>query len=212
MIVAIKGKLAYSTPILAVVEAGGLFYEVNIPVTTAERLPRGGGEVLLHTLAVYREDSQSLYGFSTAQERDFFKTLVEKVSGIGPRIALNMMSRMSVEVLKAGIASGDVAMLSKCPGIGSKTAQRLVVELRDAMFPTGAAGAAGAAGALSGGAASVPGRGGEPSNLSDAVAALAALGMKLPDADKAANAALAKITAEGAEPTTELIVRRALSR
>ena len=209
MIVAIKGRLAYSTPILAVVETGGLFYEVNIPVTTAEKLPRGGGEVLLHTLAVYREDSQSLYGFATAAERDFFKTLVEKVSGIGPRIALNMMSRMSVEVLKAGIASGDVAMLSKCPGIGNKTAQRLVVELRDAMFP---AGAPGGAGALSGAAVAAPGTGGAASNLSDAVAALAALGMKLPDADKAANAALAKIAAEGAEPTTELIVRRALSR
>ena len=205
MIVAIRGRLAYSTPILAVVETGGLFYEVNIPVTTAEKLPCTGEEVLLHTLAVYREDSQSLYGFSRADERDFFKTLVEKVSGIGPKIALNMMSRMSVETLKAGIAAGDVAMLSKCPGIGNKTAQRLVVELRDAMFSSGQTSAAQR---MPGGAPAEA----APNCLRDAVAALAALGMKIPDADKYASAALSSILSEGAEPTTEAIVKRALTR
>lgn len=204
MIVAIRGKLAYSTPILAVVETGGLFYEVNIPVTTAEKLPRAGEEVLLHTLAVYREDSQSLYGFSTAADKDFFKTLVEKVSGIGPKIALNMMSRMSVETLKAGIAAGDIAMLSKCPGIGNKTAQRLVVELRDAMFAQNPS-------QVSPLSVGVPASE-NVSNLRDAVAALMALGMKLADADKSANAAVAKLSSEGCQPTVEAIVKRALTR
>ena len=77
MIVAIKGKLESSTLFSAVVEAGGLFYEVNIPLTTAERLPKLGEEVMLYTEAVYREDSQALYGFATKSDRDFFKTIIE---------------------------------------------------------------------------------------------------------------------------------------
>ena len=137
MIVGIKGRLVSSTPVSAVVEAGGLFYEVNVPLTTSERLPASGSEVMLHTLAVYREDSQSLYGFISASDRDFFKLVVEKVSGIGPKIALNMMSRMSAQTLQSAIASGDAALLSKCQGIGKKTAERLVLELRGAFAPAG---------------------------------------------------------------------------
>ena len=138
MIVAIKGKLESSTLFSAVVEAGGLFYEVNIPLTTAERLPKLGEEVMLYTEAVYREDSQALYGFATKSDRDFFKTIIEKVSGIGPKTALNMMSRMSVATLRDSIAAGDVTTLSKCPGIGKKTAERLVLELKGTL--TGATG------------------------------------------------------------------------
>jgi Holliday junction DNA helicase RuvA len=130
MIVAIKGKLESSTLFSAVVEAGGLFYEVNIPLTTAERLPKLGEEVMLYTEAVYREDSQALYGFATKSDRDFFKTIIEKVSGIGPKTALNMMSRMSVATLRDSIAMGDVATLSKCPGIGKKTAQKMLLTLK----------------------------------------------------------------------------------
>ena len=100
MIVAIKGILESSTLFSAVVEAGGLFYEVNIPLTTAERLPKVGSEVMLYTEAVYREDSQALYGFATKSDRDFFKTIIEKVSGIGPKTALNMMSRMWCKLCK----------------------------------------------------------------------------------------------------------------
>lgn len=189
-----------ATPISATIDVGGVFYEANIPVTTAEKLPRDGGEVLLHTLVVYREDSQTLYGFASVSDRDFFRTLVEKVSGIGPKIALNMMSRMSVDTLKAGIAAGDVAMLSKCPGIGNKTAQRLVVELKDLMF----AGVSKSSAQVS----LMP----TSSDLQDAIAALIALGMKPADADKAANASQAKLSAEGVELSTEAIVKRALAR
>ena len=199
MIAAIKGKLVRSTPVLAIVEtAGGLFYEVEIPVTTAERLPKNGPEVMLYTLDVYREDSQSLYGFATAADRDFFKILVEKVTGIGPKTALNMMSRMSVSTLRDAVASGDVAMLSKCPGIGKKTAERLVLELKGTLSGTASAVSSGAQpGAF---AASPAG---------DAVAALVALGMKIQDADKAVRASAAKL---GEDATTEQIVKLALSK
>ena len=199
MIVGLKGRLVSSTPIMAVVEAGGIFYEVNIPVTTAEKLPRRGEEVMLHTLAVYREDSQSLYGFADSADRDFFKTLVEKVSGIGPKIALNMMSGMSVGTLKNAIASGDLSLLAKCPGIGKKTAQRLVVELKDVV-------------AASGISSFVDSSGAQPamaSPSSDAVAALVALGFKLADADKAVRIASDSL---GPDASTEAIVKKALAR
>ena len=196
MIAAIKGKLIRSTPVQAVVEtAGGLFYEVEIPVTTAERLPKNGSEVMLYTLDVYREDSQSLYGFAAAADRDFFKILVEKVSGIGPKTALNMMSRMSVSTLRNSISSGDVATLSKCPGIGKKTAERLVLELKGTLSGTQAP-AAGCA----------PESGG---NASDAVAALTALGLKVSEADKYVRAAVQKL---GEDAPTEALVKFALSK
>jgi len=198
MIVAIKGKLVQSTPITALIEtACGLFYEVNIPVTTAERLPKNGGEVMLHTVAIYREDSQSLFGFASAADRDFFKTLIEKVSGIGPKTALNMMSRMAVSTLRDAIAAGDVALLSKCPGIGKKTAERLVLELKGTL--TGLSSNVGVACAQSA----------ADTTFSDAVSALIALGMKPADADKCARAAASKL---GDDATTEALVKLALSK
>ena len=121
---------------------------------------------MLYTEAVYREDSQALYGFATKSDRDFFKTIIEKVSGIGPKTALNMMSRMSVATLRDSIASGDVATLSKCPGIGKKTAERLVLELKGTL--TGATGTS-----------SVPSVSGsvelQNNNVSDAISALVAI-------------------------------------
>lgn len=199
MIVAIKGILAKSLPLMAVVETpSGLFYEVNIPITTAEQLPRAGEKVFLHTVAVYKEDSQALYGFANETERDFFKTLIEKVSGIGPKIALNILSRMSVETLKGAIVAGDVSLLSKCPGIGKKTAERLIVELRDFMQSQ---------------SFTVSPKGAESNDLhsqqtsafSDAVAALVALGYKLADADKAVRKAQDKL---GSDATTEELIKQ----
>jgi Holliday junction DNA helicase RuvA len=194
MIVGIRGTLVKATPLSAVIEAGGLHYEVSIPLTTAERMPNVKSEVFLHTLAVYREDSQSLYGFATMADRDFFKTLVEKVSGIGPKIAINIMSRMSSATLQSAIENGDVSLLSKCPGIGKKTAERLIVELRGA-FKNIAADAA----SPQGGQVSSP--------ASDAVSALIALGYKPADADKAARGAISKL---GESASTEEIIRQAL--
>src|SRR6202167_4493307 len=130
MITSIRGTLTESALIRAVIEVDGLGYEVHVPVTTAERLPAVGSSVKLHTLVIYREDSQTLYGFATAEDRDFFRLMIENVTGIGPKMALSIMSRLSLPLLVGAIRTGDVATLAKCPGIGKKTAERLVVELK----------------------------------------------------------------------------------
>ena len=108
MIVSLSGKLIEAAIFRAVIECAGVGYEVNIPVSTAEKLPRIGENVRLFTLQTFREDGQTLYGFHSAEERDFFKLLVEKVSGIGPGIALKIFSRLSLPVLRGAIRNGDV--------------------------------------------------------------------------------------------------------
>lgn len=136
MIVFIRGKIIETTPLQVVIDVQGIGYAVNIPLTTTELLPSIGQEVFLHTLVIYREDSQALYGFKKREERDFFQLLIEKVSGIGPKTALGIMSRLSLPILKDAIAKSDITLLSQCPGIGKKTAERLTLELRDKTFPT----------------------------------------------------------------------------
>ena len=199
MITSIQGTLVAVSPLAAVVEANGLGYEVNLPLTTAEKLPAPGAVVKLHTLAVYREDAQTLYGFASVAERDFFRLLVEKVTGVGPKLALSIMSRLSLPVLQGAIAAGDVGLLAKCPGIGRKTAERLVVELKG-LAPS-APTAAPTPGAAPTGAE-------EPSpRLRDAVLALVALGYKAPDADRAVRQAALKL---GPKASTEQLVKLAL--
>ncbi len=198
MITSINGTLTESGLVRAVVEVGGFGYEVNVPVTTAERLPPVGSAVKLHTLVVYREDSQTLYGFATADDRDFFRLMIENVTGIGPKVALSIMSRLSLPLLKGAIRSGDIATLAKCPGIGKKTAERLVIELKNRV---GAAG--GAVGALLAG-------GGTPAGGSphaDAVAALVSLGYRTGDADEAVRRAALTL---GPSATTEALIKKAL--
>jgi Holliday junction DNA helicase RuvA len=203
MITRLRGTLLESTPLMAVVEAAGIGYEVHVPITTAERLPGSGKECMLFIHAVYREDSQTLYGFAERGDRDFFRLLIEKVSGIGPKIAITILSRMSVETLKSAIAQSDVALLSKCPGIGRKTAERVVIELKDKVFPGGvglessvASGSGATAGVVSGSA------------FQDTVSSLVILGYKPADADKMARQAL---TALGGEASTEALLKRALN-
>jgi Holliday junction DNA helicase RuvA len=198
MITSIQGILTEVTPLRAVVEVGGFGYEVNVPVTTAEHLPRAGSAVKLHTLVIYRDDSQTLYGFATAEDRDFFRLMIENVTGIGPKMALSIMSRLSLPLLQGAIRSGDVATLAKCPGIGKKTAERLVVELKAKV------------GASSGAIAAVlaaGGPGGAQSPHADAVAALVALGYKVGDADEAVRRASLAL---GESATTEAMIRKAL--
>jgi Holliday junction DNA helicase RuvA len=197
MITSIQGVLTESGLVRAVVEVGGFGYEVNVPVTTAERLPPIGSPVRLHTLAVYREDSQTLYGFATAEDRDFFKLMIENVTGIGPKVALSIISRLSLPLLLAAIRSGDIATLSKCPGIGRKTAERLVVELKTRVGGPGDGAQALQAGGTA--AARTP--------QADAVAALVALGYKVPDADEAVRRASLAL---GGSPSTEALIKRAL--
>jgi Holliday junction DNA helicase RuvA len=197
MIISIEGTLTESGLARAVVEVGGFGYEVNIPATTAERLPASGSKIRLHTLVIYREDAQTLYGFATADDRDFFRLMIENVTGIGPKGALSIMSRLSLPLLQGAIRAGDIATLSKAPGIGKKTAERLVVELK------------GRVGGVSGSvpAASTPGEPLQASPHADAVAALVALGYKIGDADGAVRRASLAL---GASATTESLIKKAL--
>ena len=199
MITSIQGTLTSASAVLAVVELNGLGYEVSIPMTTAERLPAPGGTVRLHTHVVYREDSQTLYGFTTSEERDFFRLLIEKVTGVGPKMALSVMSRLSLPVLRGAISSGDVATLARCPGIGRKTAERLVIELK------GLYGPASGAGAISSPAAAPTAEGANAQR--DAVMALIALGYKAGDADKVVRQAWISL---GPTATTEQLIKKAL--
>ncbi len=201
MITSIQGTLAAASPLVAVVEVNGLGYEVNVPVTTAERLPAPGGTVKLHTLVIYREDSQALYGFASAEERDFFRLLIEKVTGVGPKVALSIMSRLSLPMLQRAIAAGDVATLAKCPGIGRKTAERLIIELKGVVPSVRRSPAAA-------GGETPPIPGDDDSNSQrDAVMALSALGYKAPDADKVVRQAWIAL---GPAATTEQLIKKAL--
>lgn len=201
MITSIQGTLTSATPLHAIIELNGFGYEVNIPVTTAERLPANGTVVKLHTHVIYREDAQTLYGFATTTDRDFFRLMIEHVTGIGPKSALTIMSRLSVELLESAIRSGDLGMLSKCPGIGKKTAERLVVELKSKVG-LGAGGTVASPNAEAGNPAPVA------SAQRDAIAALLALGYKAPDADTAVRQAALAL---GAKATTEALIKKALS-
>jgi holliday junction DNA helicase RuvA len=199
MITSIHGMLMSADPLHAIVELNGFGYEVNVPVTTAEKLPAPGTAVTLHTLVIYREDSQTLYGFATPAERDFFRLMVENVTGVGPKLALTIMSRLSLPSLESAIRIGDIATLAKCPGIGKKTAERLVVELRARVGGTGLGDAVGGGGLE-------PAAG--PSTHRDAVAALMALGYKGADADQAVRRAVLAI---GPQATTEQLIKKALN-
>lgn len=199
MIVSLRGKLIEAGVLRVVIESAGVGYEVNVPVTTAERLPACGSEVFLLIHHVFREDGQALYGFAVADERDFFRLLVEKVSGVGPKMALNILSRMSLPILREAIIRGDVALLAQCPGIGKKTAERLVMELRDKV---------GVDGSITSVAASIS-NAQPPSPATDAIAAMIALGNKAVDAEKSVRAAIAKL---GPGATADQLVKAALGR
>jgi Holliday junction DNA helicase RuvA len=200
MIVSLRGKLIEAGVLRVVIESSGVGYEVNVPVTTAERLPKLGAEVFLLVHHVFREDGQALYGFAVAEEREFFKLLVEKVSGVGPKMALNILSRLSLPILRDAIIRGDVALLSQCPGVGKKTAERLVMELKDKV---GLEGSAPSVATLAPAAALAP------TPASDALAALVALGFKPADADKGVRTAVAKL---GPGATADQLVKAALGR
>jgi Holliday junction DNA helicase RuvA len=129
MIDYVRGVLAEKQIAQATVEAGGVGYEILIPFSTFEQLPQPGAEVRLLTHHYVREDMQKLYGFYTAQERELFRQLIA-VSSIGPKTALSILSKISVNDLAKCVEIGDPARLTRIPGIGAKTAQRLMVELR----------------------------------------------------------------------------------
>lgn len=130
MIGRIQGTLIESNPPQVLVDVHGIGYEVDVPMSTFYNLPGLGEKVTLLTHMVVREDAQLLYGFLTVPERDCFRQLL-KVTGIGARTALAILSGMSVEMLVQAVAMQEVGILTKVPGIGKKTAERLILELKD---------------------------------------------------------------------------------
>ncbi|HJN81183.1 MAG: Holliday junction branch migration protein RuvA [Verrucomicrobiota bacterium] len=195
MITFLKGKLTDALPTQVVIDVNGIGYEVLIPLSSFEKLPELGQAVTLRTQLVVREDSQTLYGFATDAERELFR-LIQGVSGIGPRLALNVLSGMNVGSFKGAIAAGDVKRLSSINGVGKKTAERMVLELKDKLGP-----ATGAAAALDQAAAP------HDKTIADTVSALEALGTKPGEAQKAAEAARAML---GPRASVEELVRAAL--
>jgi len=189
----LRGRLLAKQPPQLVVDVGGVGYELEAPMSTFYALPGTGAEVQLHTHLVVREDAHVLYGFGTARERSLFRELI-KVSGVGPRIALAILSGVSAEEFQRCVDGQDVAALVRVPGIGRKTAERLVIEMRDrlkqvpgAVITAGAGSAGGAAGAQA-----------------EAFAALVALGYKPPEVTRL----LQKVDPSVA--STEELIRHAL--
>lgn len=130
MIGFLRGTLAVKQPPRMLVEVGGVGYEVDAPMSTFYRLPQTGSEVTLYTHLMVREDTQVLFGFATEAERTLFRSLI-RVNGIGARLALAILSGLSAEEFQRCVQQGDALSLQRLPGIGKKTAERLIVELRD---------------------------------------------------------------------------------
>lgn len=126
----IKGRLAAAATASVVLENGGIGYKIFISLNAYHELPQLGADLTLHTSFVVRELSQSLYGFLSAEERDFFELLMG-VTGVGPKIALALIGHMPLSQLQESIANADAPMLCRVPGIGKKGAERLIIELRD---------------------------------------------------------------------------------
>lgn len=130
MIGFLRGKLAFKAPPLLMLDVNGVGYEVEAPMTTFYDLPVIGSEVMLHTHLVVREDAHILFGFSTEADRSMFRTLI-KVNGVGPKLALTILSGQSAEEFHRCIHNNDTQALVRLPGVGKKTAERLVIEMRD---------------------------------------------------------------------------------
>lgn len=199
MIAFLEGRLVEALPTQVVVEVHGVGYEVFIPLSSFDKLPAPGQPVRLLTHLAVREDAHVLYGFATAAERDLFRLLVQHVSGIGPKLALNILSGMSPAAFRSAVSAGDVKALSRISGVGRKTAERLVVELRDKVGAAAPWEAASETRTLS------PAE----QRVNDAVLALIALDFKAPEAQEIVRAAQAML---GAEATVEELVRAALKR
>ena len=198
MITFLQGILVDKIPTCAVINVGGVGYEVFIPMSSFDRLPAVEAEVKLLTYHHVREDAQSLFGFYTEAERNLFDRLLS-VSGIGPKLALAVLSGMSVREIKTAIVSGDIKRLSGISGIGKKTAERMIVDLKDKIS------AGEALEAAAGIDDSMPG----DVRLRDTVMALISLGYKQADALKMARTAA---DLAGPDAAVEDLIRRSLSR
>lgn len=190
MIGQISGMLVYKHPPQLMVDVGGVAYELEAPMTAFYELSEVGERVSLFTHLAIRDDAHLLFGFADLQQRDVFRVLL-KISGVGPRVALALLSGLTVDDLAACVAAGDIAQLTRVPGIGRKTAERLVIELRDRLE-------------------SVSGVGPDSSRSTltpqqDAVSALMALGYRETEASRAVRA----VEVDGVPPV-ETLIREAL--
>jgi len=192
MIGSLRGRLAHKRPPQIILECGGVGYEVETPMSTFLALPGTGSELFLHTHLVVREDAQTLFGFSTEEEKTLFRSLL-KVSGVGAKMGLAILSGMSVADFQRCVQYEDTAMLVKIPGVGKKTAERLIIEMRDRIDVTSAELTAGTSTARS-----------EPRN--EAFDALLSLGYR----SNEINHLLAKL--DVADKSAEDIIRLALRR
>ena len=196
MIGRLRGVLAWKQPPYLLIDAHGVGYELEASLTTFQTLPEIGAEVTLLTHLAVREDAHTLYGFASPAERSLFRNLI-RVTGIGPRLALLILSGMSVELFGRCVRENDTASLTRLPGIGKKTAERLIIELRDRI---GELGLDPTAVVLPGGRAVTP----AINPVDDAISALVALGYKLPEASRMVQA----LDTDGL--TSEAIIRLAL--
>lgn len=196
MIGFLRGKLAAKHPPVLLLDVGGVGYEVEAPMSTFYGLPGVGADVMLHTHLVVREDAHILFGFGTERERSLFREVI-KISGVGPRIALGILSGITVDEFHRCVEAQDAAALTRIPGIGRKTAERLIIEMRDRLkvLATGQPfEVRGAAGATAAG----------PNPQAEAFSALVALGYKPAEVTRL----LQKI--DPSVTTTEDLIRHAL--
>lgn len=191
------GEIIEKTPATVVLSCAGVGYGVAVPLSTFDRLPPQGSVATLLIHHVIREDDEQLFGFCSERERDFFKALLA-ISGIGPKLALSVLSGLTPGELAAAIAEGDVRRLSSISGIGKKTAERIIVELKDKINPLEAVAPRGTNIEESG----------TPPVLRDAILSLVALGNKVEDARKAVQAAYAR----SPEASVQELIRLALRK
>ncbi len=199
MIAFLHGKLIDALPTQATIEVNGVGYDVLIPLSSYDKLPSPGQTVKLLTHLVVREDAHVLYGFMTSTEREVFRLLINTVSGIGPKIALNILSGITVTAFRGAVAGSDAKMLSQISGVGKKTAERIIIELKDKIGPGGVLEAQSAQRALSG----------DEQKVNDAVLALMALGNKPAEAHETIRATQALL---GPAAGVEELVRAALRK
>jgi holliday junction DNA helicase RuvA len=199
MITFLHGKLMDALPTQVTVDVNGVGYDVLIPLSSFDKLPTPGNEIKLLTHLQIRDDAHVLYGFMSNTERELFRLLINNVSGIGPKIALNILSGINATAFRGAVSTGDVKALSSISGVGKKTAERIVVELKDKIGKAGALEATSAGRALSD----------SDQKLNDAVLALMALGFKQPEAHDSIRAAQAVL---GAQASVEDLVRASLKK
>lgn len=197
MIGFLRGKLIHKAPPLLLLDVQGVGYEVEAPMTTFYNLPTLGSEILLHTHLVVREDAHILFGFSTEADRTMFRTLI-KVNGVGPKLALTILSGQTAEEFHRCIYNNDTQALVRLPGVGKKTAERLVIEMRDRLPDLGSADISGVEAISKATLSAVA------NPKQEAISALCSLGYKPPDAAKMVQA----INIEGL--SCEEIIRLAL--